>query len=35
MQAYPAVVDVGGRTVMLYNGNAYGRDGIGWAEQDE
>lgn len=31
MQAYPAVTEVGGRNVMLYNGNDYGRDGVGWA----
>jgi hypothetical protein len=31
MQAYPAVVVDGSRTVMLYNGNDYGRDGTGWA----
>lgn len=34
MQAYPAVVEVGGRRVMFYNGNGYGRDGIGWAVAD-
>jgi len=32
MQAYPAVSDVRGRRFLLYNGNDYGRTGIGWAE---
>jgi hypothetical protein len=32
MIEYPCVVDVGGRRLMLYNGNDYGRSGIGWAE---
>jgi len=32
MIAYPAVADVGGRRVLLYNGNDYGRTGIGLAE---
>jgi hypothetical protein len=31
MLAYPWVGDVGGRRRMLYNGNAYGRTGIGQA----
>ncbi len=31
MQAYPAVVDVAGQRYLLYNGNDYGRTGIGWA----
>jgi hypothetical protein len=32
MVEYPAVVDVNGRRLMLYNGNDYGRTGIGLAE---
>lgn len=32
MIAYPAVHDAGGRRVLLYNGNGYGRTGIGLAE---
>jgi hypothetical protein len=31
MQAYPAVFDDGGKRYILYNGNGYGRTGIGWA----
>jgi hypothetical protein len=31
MQAYPAVFDHDGRRYLLYNGNGYGRTGIGWA----
>ncbi len=31
MQAYPAVFDYGGRRYLLYNGNGYGRTGVGWA----
>lgn len=31
-QAYPAVVRHGDRWFMFYNGNAYGRDGIGLAD---
>jgi hypothetical protein len=31
MQAYPSVFDDGGRRYLLYNGNDYGRTGIGWA----
>jgi hypothetical protein len=31
MQAYPAVVDHQGARYLLYNGNGYGRTGIGWA----
>jgi hypothetical protein len=31
MQAYPVVFDVAGRRHMLYNGNDYGRTGIGHA----
>jgi hypothetical protein len=31
MQAYPAVLDHGERRYVLYNGNDYGRTGIGWA----
>ena len=30
-QAYPAVVKHDGRWFMFYNGNAFGRDGIGLA----
>jgi hypothetical protein len=32
MIEYPCVFDVGGRRLMLYNGNDYGRTGIGLAE---
>jgi hypothetical protein len=32
MIEYPCVVDVNGRRLMLYNGNDYGRTGIGLAE---
>jgi len=32
MIAYPVVHDSGGRRVLLYNGNGYGRTGIGLAE---
>lgn len=31
MQAYPAVFDLGGRRWMLYNGDGYGRTGVGLA----
>ena len=31
MVEYPAVIDFGGRRYMLYNGNGYGRTGIGYA----
>jgi hypothetical protein len=31
MQAYPAVFDHLGARYLLYNGNDYGRTGIGWA----
>jgi hypothetical protein len=31
MQAYPAVFDYAGRRYLVYNGNGYGRTGIGWA----
>lgn len=34
MIAYPAVADLAGRRVLLYNGNGFGRTGIGWAEHD-
>ena len=33
MIEYPCVFDYGGRRCMLYNGNDYGRTGIGLAEQ--
>jgi len=32
MVAYPAVVTVNDHTFMFYNGNAFGRDGFGYAE---
>jgi hypothetical protein len=32
MIEYPCVVDAGSRRLMLYNGNGYGRTGIGLAE---
>ena len=31
MQAYPMVFDQAGRRIMLYNGNGYGKTGIGYA----
>jgi hypothetical protein len=31
MQAYPAVFDDEGKRYLLYNGNGYGRTGVGWA----
>lgn len=31
MQAYPAVFDHDGARYLLYNGNGYGRTGVGWA----
>jgi hypothetical protein len=31
MTAYPAVVSAAGRSYLFYNGNAYGRDGFGYA----
>jgi len=31
MQAYPLIFSLKGRDVMLYNGNGYGRSGLGWA----
>jgi hypothetical protein len=34
MQAYPVVFEVAGRRLMLYNGNGYGRTGIGLAVQE-
>ncbi len=34
MQAYPAVFDYGGRRYLLYNGNGYGRSGVGYAVRD-
>jgi hypothetical protein len=34
MIEYPCIVDVGGRRLMLYNGNEYGRTGIGLAEMN-
>jgi len=33
MQAYPAVFDHGGRRYLVYNGNGYGRTGVGWAAE--
>jgi hypothetical protein len=33
MIAYPAAVEVEGRTYLFYNGNGYGRDGFGFAER--
>jgi hypothetical protein len=34
MVAYPTVFDLGRRRYLLYNGNGYGRSGIGYAMQD-
>jgi hypothetical protein len=31
MVEYPFVLDHGGKRHLLYNGNGYGRDGVGWA----
>lgn len=31
MQAYPLVWPFNGHDIMLYNGNGYGRSGLGWA----
>lgn len=33
MQAYPVLVQAGGRRHLLYNGNDYGRTGIGYASE--
>jgi len=33
MQAYPVLARVGGRRHLLYNGNGYGRSGIGYATE--
>lgn len=35
MLAYPAIFDTGGTRHMLYNGNGYGRTGIGYAVREE
>jgi hypothetical protein len=35
MQAYPAVFARGGRRYLLYNGNGYGRGGVGYAVSAE
>jgi hypothetical protein len=35
MVGYPFVFDNGGRRYLLYNGNGYGRTGIGWAVLDQ
>jgi hypothetical protein len=35
MVAYPAVFDCAGQRYLLYNGNGYGRSGIGYAVQRE
>ena len=32
MSAYPSLVELGGKTYMLYNGNEYGKYGFGYAE---
>ncbi len=34
MQAYPFVVRMGDKLYLFYNGNAFGRDGFGYAEAD-
>ncbi|MEO0411010.1 MAG: hypothetical protein AAF221_04105 [Pseudomonadota bacterium] len=31
MQAYPVLFQLGGKDILLYNGNGYGRSGLGWA----
>ena len=35
MQAYPSVFDDAGTRYLLYNGNDYGRTGVGWAVASE
>lgn len=35
MVAYPAVVEVGGRALMFYNGNGFGAEGFGYASLSE
>ncbi len=35
MMSYPAVVRRGGRAYLFYNGNGYGRTGVGWALREE
>ncbi len=35
MLAYPAVFERGQLKYLLYNGNGYGRTGIGYATADE
>ena len=32
MVAYPAVFEIAGKTIMLYNGNNFGATGFGYAE---
>lgn len=34
MQAYPAFVEADRRSLLFYNGNGYGRDGVGWAVRE-
>jgi hypothetical protein len=34
MMAYPSVVDVDGRRLMFYNGDGFGRSGVGFASLD-
>lgn len=34
MQAYPLVWSLNGQEIMLYNGNGYGRSGLGWATRE-
>lgn len=31
MQAYPVLFQLGDQDILLYNGNGYGRSGLGWA----
>lgn len=35
MVAYPNVIEIDGRRVMFYNGNGFGRAGMGWAIWEE
>jgi len=35
MIAYPYVVNVGGKTLLFYNGNGFGQTGIGFAQLEE
>jgi hypothetical protein len=32
MQTYPLVIQIGTKKYLFYNGNGFGKTGIGWAE---